>query len=262
LKEIERRLDDMRTSQLALSRIGSGGLEVADSGQIVFIDADGTTHRVTADQDGILVAGAPVLLDGDGLDIGSGLVVVDDTGLTVGSAPVVIDSDGLDIGNGLVVVDSDGLRVGTDVEIDATGLHVEGGLVQGLWFYANRVFAVDTSLGTSFTTIGTLNIDPPSWVEVLAIEATGNGQMGNVSGSTQNFILQTTIEGETPAFRATTVEHNTTRTHSAMVSATKTLSPAGQDIDVTVEARVNSGTNATNAISLNVQAFGVRTAFT
>lgn len=86
-----------RARRLQSAAIGSGGIRVLDGGQIVWIADDGTTHLVTADEDGILIAGAPVRLDADGLDIGNGLTVIDSSGVNVGSGKVLADNDGFSI---------------------------------------------------------------------------------------------------------------------------------------------------------------------
>ena len=79
--EIERRLRALESAnRLTSASIGSGGLRIKDGGKITFLDSSGAV-LATLDENGVLVAGAPVLLDGDGLDIGSGLVVVDSDGL-------------------------------------------------------------------------------------------------------------------------------------------------------------------------------------
>lgn len=82
LIDIKRRLTDLeRAASLPFSSIGSGGITVKDSGQITFLGSNGQP-LVTIDQDGAVIAGAPVTLDADGLRVGDD-VVVDDTGLQV-----------------------------------------------------------------------------------------------------------------------------------------------------------------------------------
>lgn len=70
LKDLDRRITALETSaRLPLSSIGEGGMVVKDGGQIVFLDASDNV-LVTLDQDGIEVAGEPVVLNGTGLFIG------------------------------------------------------------------------------------------------------------------------------------------------------------------------------------------------
>jgi len=237
LNEIERRLDDMRTSQLALSRIGSGGLEIADGGQIVWIAADGSTHLVTADQDGILIAGAPVVLDADGLDIGAGLTVIDSTGVQVGS----------------------------DVVIDSTGLHVAGGDVQSVWFASAEDDATNVSLTTTETQFNSLVIDPPAWVEQITIFGICRAHMVNASGGTQNLLTRITLDsggsGSDPASGIQSIPDNSSGELTVPEEATITLTPAGRSVTVIQTGWLNVGTNSNNVLTMKVLAFGVRTGF-
>jgi hypothetical protein len=266
LKYVESQISKLnRMRRLESASIGAGGIRVLNGGQIVWIAADGTTHLVTADQDGILIAGAPVVLDADGLDIGSGLVVVDASGVQVGNAPVVIDADGLDIGAGLTVIDSTGVQVGSDVVIDSTGLHVAGGDVQSVWFASAEDDATNVSLTTTETQFNSLVIDPPAWVEQITIFGICRAHMVNASGGTQNLLTRITLDsggsGSDPASGIQSIPDNSSGELTVPEEATITLTPAGRSVTVIQTGWLNVGTNSNNVLTMKVLAFGVRTGF-
>jgi hypothetical protein len=286
LKRVEIALRDLQLARrLESASIGAGGIRVLNGGQIVWIAADGTTHLVTADQDGILIAGAPVVLDADGLDIGSGLVVVDETGLTVGSAPVVIDADGLDIGSGLVVVDetgldigsgltvidSTGVQVGSDVVIDSTGLHVDDGLVQAVWGHVEEETTENVSLGStsitsSATNIHAIVIDPPNWVQQLYVFGTADMMVNASTGAPHRMTQRIIVDDGGASEEASTMDqekeaNGISRSLNTSQSSIIPLSPAGRSVTITQRGTLSSGSSTANRFRLNIMVMGVRDAF-
>jgi hypothetical protein len=237
LAELERQVRSMRAAQLPRSVVGSGGITIKDGGKITFLDSGGAV-LATLDENGVLVAGAPVLLDGDGLDVGSGLVVVDAVGVNIASGKVVLDS---------------------------SGLEVDGGNVQAVWIQTGDDTAQNQSLNTTYAEMAAVTFDPPNWVQTLFVMATATGQFGNTSGSTFNGFMRMTLDdGGASAEGAEgneTVEHNQTCHFAITEVLTVPLSPAGRAVDVTLDARVNSGSTSLNLFGLKIVAFGVRSAF-
>jgi hypothetical protein len=176
----------------------------------------------------------------------------------------VLDGDGVEIGP--TNLTASGLTVGSDVEIDATGLHVIGGLVTPVWPVAARNSVTNTSLTTTQTDKITLTINPPSWVEVLTLQSAARLQMSNTSAGGQNLQCGVTAdaggahEGRTSG-QAGTHPTNSPATNSTTVirNNTLSLSPAGRSVDVVMDASVNTGTNSSNFLTLNVIGFGTRT---
>jgi hypothetical protein len=286
--------------RLESASIGAGGIRVLDGGQIVWIAADGTTHLVTADQDGILIAGAPVVLDADGLDIGSGLVVVDDTGLTVGSAPVVIDNTGLDIGSGLVVVDATGVQVGNapvvidgdgldigaglvvvdetgvnidsgKVVLDSSGLEVDGGNSQAVWGHVEEETTENVSLGStsitsSATNIHVIVIDPPNWVQQLYVFGTADMMVNASTGAPHRMTQRIIVDDGGASEEASTMDqekeaNGISRSLNTSQSSIIPLSPAGRSVTITQRGTLSSGSSTANRFRLNIMVMGVRDAF-
>jgi hypothetical protein len=107
IKELESQVAKLnRARKLESASIGSGGITVKDGGKITFLNSAGAV-LATLDENGVLVAGAPVLLDGDGLQVGT---------------DVVIDSTGLHVIGGLVTPSESEIQIGqaTDVSLTTT----------------------------------------------------------------------------------------------------------------------------------------------
>jgi hypothetical protein len=107
IKELESQVAKLnRARKLESASIGSGGITVKDGGKITFLNTSGAV-LATLDENGVLVAGAPVLLDGDGLQVGT---------------DVVIDSTGLHVIGGLVTPSESEIQIGqaTDVSLTTT----------------------------------------------------------------------------------------------------------------------------------------------
>lgn len=218
---VNKRLTNLeRSAQLISASVGSGGIIVKDGGQITFLDTIGAA-LVTVDENGLLVAGSPVRLDGDGLDVANGLVTVDDSGLMVGS----------------------------DVIVDSTGLRVIGGYVTpSLWQrYAGSV--TNTSLNTTDTDKITLNVTPPSWAETMICQLLGVGGFSNGSGGTQNLRTQFRV-GTNAAFGSLDISAPNGQTMGATNFSSITEGTTGISLpsafDVRMQASVNTGTNASN----------------
>jgi hypothetical protein len=181
--------------RLESASIGAGGLTFKDGGKATFLDTSGNTlftidenGLITFEADGsqmsVLDAGKLRFNRADGtrqLEItpAGGLKVYAANGTTVRS---VLDGDGLDIGAGLTTITSTGVTVGTDVVIDSTGLHVEGGDVVATYTDVKEGSASGITLTDTFAEFGNATFTLPSWVASAKVLATAYTQASNTSG--------------------------------------------------------------------------------
>jgi hypothetical protein len=108
----------------------SAGQMLLRGGQVtqLTLDTDGslTAGGATFDSNGISIDGSNVILDSNGLVI-SGVLVIDGDGINLGSGEAILDGDGIKVDNGNVVMDSAGLTVTGKVVLDGSGLDIGSG---------------------------------------------------------------------------------------------------------------------------------------
>lgn len=275
--EIERQIADMRAAQTPFSSdsqdvwLRRGNLILQDDGAFQIKAADGqklaefdkdsvrffdTSENVlaTLSRQGVEIGDAPVVLDADGLDIANGLVIVDALGLAVG--PASLDASGVDVGP--TTLDSNGLTVGTDVEIDSTGLKIDGVLQPAIETIRHSGSFQNVSLGTSFTNLVSLNLSIPSFATVVDVLAIGRLQIANTSGGVQSFEARASVAGGATDTARDYADNNLTSNVTATRADRVTGSPS--TVNVLLEGRVTSGSNSSNVGRLNVLAIARRVA--
>ena len=216
--EVDRRLRALESAnRLTSASIGSGGLRVKDGGKITFLDSAGAV-LATLDENGVLVAGAPVLLDGDGLQVGSD-VVVDATGLQViGGFVTPIDVD-------------DGQDDAVDVSLDTNFQAVaQVTLNFASWVETASLFV---------SAFGRMSVAVNKNLHIQILDDGGSVVAGPV--------IETVPGGE--------VAGGATGSVALGASYEEAITGA---IDVTLQARVNGGTSTTNSFGLTVLALGFR----
>lgn len=218
------------------------------------------------------VAGWRIQRDTGNLEVNDGTFrgsvrVFGDDGVTVsGGGDITIRSGGdLIIDGGQVtILAADGVT--EKVVLDQSGLAVDGGVVQAVWFTSLQDETVDASLTTVAQEVGSVTVDPPAWVEELTLLGLARASMDNSSGGNQVLVNQMVLDDggsdEDPVGDNQTIANGFRNTFTLPEELTLTLSPAGRSVVVTQNARVLTGTNGNNAFALKVFAFGVRSAFT
>lgn len=215
---------------------------------------DGETTFLRGGRDLQVVDGDIVI---DGGQLLAGPTTVDASGVSITGAPVQLDGDGLDIGSGLVQVDEDGLRVGSDVEIDADGLHVEGGDVRAIDVASDEASDTGVTLTTTMTQRAAFTLNVPSWATAIsvicfAVVQSSDGGFGPL-GIRASARIDDVNDGEGQS------DTDGLATQALHITE-KTLTTFGSTIECSVYAGRNSGSgNPTNAtVSVRARALFLR----
>lgn len=139
-------------------------------------------------------------------------------------------------------------------ELEARVARLEGELTP-VWFKRYAAASANTTITTSETVTDTVTVDPPVWVNELALFCLVSGQFTE-STSDQNVVAQVRVAGVDYASREQTTPNN--QTTALATSTVRQVTDPADTIDVSAVFNTNDHNSTSNSSFVVILAVGVR----